>query len=60
MKTCFFSYSYSRFDCKLNASLFDLDGLSYVSSILYESAFMDLYLSDKASTLITVPSNSRH
>ena len=40
----FVSYSYPRFDCKLNASLFDLYGPSFVSSILpvYKSAFMDL------------------
>ena len=36
------SYSYLRFDCKLNVSLFDLHGPSFVSSILYKSAFMDL------------------
>ena len=30
--------SYPRFDCKLNASLFDLHGLSFVFSILYQSA----------------------
>ena len=56
----FVSYSYPRFDGKLNASVFDLHGLSFVSSILYKSAFMDLQLSDEASTLITVPSYSRH
>ena len=56
----FVSYSNPRFDCKLNASLFDLHGRSFVSSILYMSAFMDLQLSDKASTLITVLSYSRH
>ena len=40
MKT-YVSYSYSRFDCKLNA--FDLHGPSFVSNfILYKSAFMDL------------------
>ena len=49
------SYSYPRFDCKLNASLFDLHGHSFVSSILYKSAFMDLQLSDKASTLSALP-----
>ena len=38
----FFSYSYPRFDCKLNASLFDLHGPSFVSSILYKSTLMDL------------------
>ena len=38
----FVSYSYPRFDCKLNASLADLHGPSFVSSILYKSAFMDL------------------
>ena len=42
MKTCFVSYSYPRFDCKLNASLFDLHGPSFDFSILYKSAFMDL------------------
>ena len=56
----FVSYSYPRSDSKLNASHFDLHGPSVVSSILYKSAFMDLKLSDKASTLITVPSYSRH
>ena len=39
---------------------FNLHGPSFVSSILYKSAFMDLQLSDKASTLITVASYSRH
>ena len=41
----FVSYSYPRFYDKLNASLFDLHGPSFVSSILYvyKSAFMDLY-----------------
>ena len=40
----FVSYSYPRFDCKLNASLFNLHvhGPSFVSSILYKYAFMDL------------------
>ena len=52
----FVSFSYPRFDGKQNASLFDLHGPSFVFSILYKSAFMDLWLSDKASTLITVPS----
>ena len=60
----FASYSYQKFDCKLNASLFDLHGLLFVSSILYKSAYMDLYmdlqLSDIASTLIMVPFYSRH
>ena len=46
----FVSYSYPRFDGKLNASLFDLHGPSFVSSIVYKSTFMDLQLSDKAST----------
>ena len=55
MMKMFVSYSYPRFDGKLNASLFGLHGPSFVSSIL---AFMDL--SDKASTLITVPSYSKH
>ena len=36
----FVSYSYPRFDCKLNASLFDLHGPSFVSSRLYKSAFI--------------------
>ena len=56
----FVSYVYPRFDFKVNASLFDLHGPPFVSSILYKSAFMDIYLSDKASTLITLPSYSRH
>ena len=30
------------FDCKLNASHVDLHGSSFVSSIIYKSAFMDL------------------
>ena len=38
----FVSYSYPRFDGKLNASPFDLHGPSFVSSILYKSAYMDL------------------
>ena len=38
----FVSYSYPRFDCKLNASLVDLHGPSFISSILYKSAIMDL------------------
>ena len=38
----FVSYSYPRFDCKLNASLFDLHGPLFVSAILYKSAFIDL------------------
>ena len=38
----FVSYSYPRFDCKVNVSLFDQHGSSLVSSILYKSAFMDL------------------
>ena len=38
----FVSYSYPRFDGKVNASLFDLHGPSFVSSISYKSAFMDL------------------
>ena len=38
----FVSYSYPRFDCKLNESLFDLHGPSFVSSILYKSAFMEI------------------
>ena len=56
----FVSYSYLSFDGILNASLFDLYSSSFVSSILYKSAFIDLKLSVKASTLITVPSYSRH
>ena len=47
----FVSYSYPRFDCKLNATLFDLHGPSFVSSILYKSVFMDLWLSDKSQYL---------
>ena len=50
-KNMFVSYSYPRFDCKLNASRFDLHGPSFVSSIPYKSAFMDLYLSDKSQYL---------
>ena len=38
----FVSYSYPRFDCKLNASHYELHGPSFVSSVLYKSAFMDL------------------
>ena len=38
----FVSYLYPRFEGKLNVSLFDLQGLSFVSSILYKSACMDL------------------
>ena len=39
----FVSHSYPRFDCKLNTkSLFDPHGPSFVSSILYKFAFMDL------------------
>ena len=41
-KNMFVSYSYPRYYCKLNASLFDLHGPSFVSSILYKSGFMDL------------------
>ena len=41
MKTCV-SYSLPRFNCKFNASGFDLHGPSFVSSVLYKSAFMDL------------------
>ena len=47
----FVSYSYPSFDCKLNASLFDLDDPSFVSSILNKSAFMDLQLFDKSQYL---------
>ena len=49
----FVSYSYPRIDCKLNASLFDLHvhGPSFVSSILYKSAFIDIQLSDKSQYL---------
>ena len=36
----FVSYSYPRFDCKLNASLFYLNGPSFVSSLLYKSALI--------------------
>ena len=54
------SYFHPRFDCKLNASLFDLHGPSFVSSISYKSAFMDLKLSDKASSFITMFSYSMH
>ena len=56
----FVSYSYPRYDCKLNASLFDQHDPSSVSPILYKSAFMDLQLSEKDSTLITMSSYSRH
>ena len=42
MRNMFVSYSYLRFDYKLNASLSDLHGPSFVSSILCKSAFMDL------------------
>ena len=38
----FVSYSYPRFDCKVNVSLFDQHGSSFVSSILYKSVFMGL------------------
>ena len=31
----FLSYSCPRFDCKINGSLFDIDGHSVVSSIYY-------------------------
>ena len=47
----FVSYSCPRFDCKLNASLVDLHGPSFVSSILYKSAFMEIQLSDKSQYL---------
>ena len=47
----FVSYSHPRFDCKLNASPSDLHGPSFVSSILYKSAFMDLQLPDKSQYL---------
>ena len=43
MRNMFVSYSYLRFDCKLNASLFDLHHPSFVSSILCKSAFLDLW-----------------
>ena len=43
--------SYPRFDCKLNTSLFYLHGPTFVSSILYKSAFIDLQLSDKSQYL---------
>ena len=56
----FVSYLYPRFDCNINVSLFDLHGPSVVSYLLNKSAFMDLQLSDKASTSIKVPSYSRH
>ena len=42
MKNMFVSYSYLRFDCKINTSLFDLYSPSFVASILYKSVFMDL------------------
>ena len=38
----FVSYSYPRFDCKLNACLFEIHGPSFVSSVFYKSAFVDL------------------
>ena len=47
----FVSYLYPRFDCKVNVSLCDLHGSLFVSSVLYKSAFMGLWLTDKASTL---------
>ena len=56
MKTCLFCIQILG----LTASLFDLHGPSFVSSILYKSTFMNLQLSDKASTFSTVPSYSRH
>ena len=36
----FVSYSFFRFDGKLNANLFDLHGPSFVSAISYKTAFM--------------------
>ena len=42
VENMFVSYSYPEFDCKLKARLFDLHGPSYVFSVLYKSAFMDL------------------
>ena len=38
----FVLYSYPRFDGKLNTSLFDLHGPSFVSPILYKSSFIEL------------------
>ena len=53
----FVSFSYHRFDCRINVILlYYLHGPSVVSSILFKSAFMDLKLSDKAM----VSSYSRH
>ena len=42
MKTCLFHIHSLGFDCTLNASLFDLHDPSFVSSLLYKSACMDL------------------
>ena len=50
IKTFFVAYSSPTYYCKLNPRLFDLHGPSFVSSVFYESAFMYLHLSDKAST----------
>ena len=47
----FVLYSYPRLDGKLNASIFDLRGPSFVFSILYKSACMDIKLSDKSQHL---------
>ena len=40
----FVLYSYLRFDCKINVSLFGIHGPSVFSSILYKSAFIDLVI----------------
>ena len=47
------SYSYPRFDCKVNVSLFDLHGPLVVSSILYESvaSWQNQYLNQGAILL---------
>ena len=47
----FVSYSYPRFGCKLNVSLFYLHGPSFVSSIIYKSGFMGQYLNHGAILL---------
>ena len=56
MKTCLFHIHILGLTTNLMQVFFDLHGPSLVSSILYMSAFS----LSKASTLITVPSYSRH
>ena len=51
LRTCLFHIHNLGFNCKLNAGLVYLHGPSFVSSILYKSAFMDLLLSDKSQYL---------